>query len=45
MARLYGVRCWPTTISVNPDGMVVRVPFGVAHLHAKIPDDKRQEAS
>jgi peroxiredoxin len=31
IARQYGVRCWPTTISVGADGRVEHVQFGIAH--------------
>jgi peroxiredoxin len=33
IARQYGVRCWPTTISVGADGRVEHVQFGIAHGH------------
>jgi peroxiredoxin len=33
IAQLYGVACWPTTVSINPDGLVDRIQFGVAHTH------------
>jgi peroxiredoxin len=33
IARVYGVKCWPTTISVNADGLIRHVQFGVAHEH------------
>lgn len=33
IAQLYGVHCWPTTVSINPDGIVDRIQFGVAHTH------------
>lgn len=33
IARLYGVACWPTTVSINPDGVVDRIQFGAAHTH------------
>jgi peroxiredoxin len=33
IAQLYGVHCWPTTVSINPDGIVDRIQFGVAHMH------------
>lgn len=36
-ARLYGVRCWPTTISVNADGLINHVQFGVMHDHTPPP--------
>jgi peroxiredoxin len=31
IARRYGVRCWPTTISVGTDGHVEHVQLGVGH--------------
>jgi peroxiredoxin len=33
IARVYGVQCWPTTVSINPDGLVDHIQFGVAHAH------------
>jgi peroxiredoxin len=33
IARMYGVKCWPTTISVNADGLVSHVQLGVMHEH------------
>jgi len=30
IARTYGVRCWPTTISINPDGNVDHIQFGMS---------------
>ena len=29
VARLYGVRCWPTTVTIGPDARVEHVQFGV----------------
>lgn len=29
----YGVRCWPTTIAIGPDGRAGNIQFGVAHDH------------
>ncbi len=29
IARLYGVTCWPTTVAINPEGIVRRVQFGL----------------
>jgi peroxiredoxin len=29
VARIFGVRCWPTTIWINADGIVNHVQFGV----------------
>jgi peroxiredoxin len=40
IARRYGVRCWPTTVSVNADGLVSHVQFGVSHEHAPVPGRK-----
>jgi len=37
IARQYGVRCWPTTISVGADGRVEHVQFGIAHEHERGP--------
>jgi peroxiredoxin len=31
IADLYGVQCWPTTISINQEGIIDRVQFGLAH--------------
>jgi peroxiredoxin len=42
IARRYGVRCWPTTVSVNAAGLVSHVQFGVSHDHA--PASGRTEA-
>ena len=44
IARLYGVRCWPTTISVNPDGLIDHVQFGIAHQHASRPNGDKAGA-
>src|SRR5439155_637934 len=33
LAQLYGVHCWPTTVSINPDGIVDGIQFGVTHDH------------
>ncbi len=35
VARMYGVRCWPTTIAVNPAGDVEHIQMGVAHEHGR----------
>jgi peroxiredoxin len=32
-ARRFKVRCWPTTVSINPDGMVSHVQFGLSRVH------------
>lgn len=34
-ARQYGVRCWPTTVTINGDGHVQHVQFGAEHEHDK----------
>lgn len=43
IARAYGVRCWPTTVSVNADGLVDHVQFGIMHEHALPPEDRERE--
>jgi peroxiredoxin len=30
IARKYGVRCWPTTVSIDADGLVSHVQFGLS---------------
>jgi peroxiredoxin len=44
IARRYGVRCWPTTISVNADGLIDHVQFGITHEHPVPPKGKEAEA-
>jgi peroxiredoxin len=36
ITTLYGVRCWPTTVSINEEGIVERVQFGLTHGHREI---------
>ncbi len=31
IAELYGVQCWPTTVSINQEGIIERIQFGLAH--------------
>lgn len=31
IAELYGVQCWPTTVSINQEGIIDRIQFGLAH--------------
>jgi peroxiredoxin len=33
IARRYGVRCWPTTVTIDPNGSVEHIQFGTAHDH------------
>lgn len=33
IATLYGVSCWPTTVSINREGVVDRVQLGRSHTH------------
>ena len=40
IARTYGVRCWPTTVSINADGFVEHVQFGITHPHPSSPATK-----
>jgi peroxiredoxin len=42
VARRYGVRCWPTTITVGPDGAVEHIELGTSHQHAG-PKDPAQK--
>lgn len=37
IARKYGVRCWPTTISIDAEGNVEHVQFGVTATHDAAP--------
>jgi thiol-disulfide isomerase/thioredoxin len=34
VARMFGVRCWPTTIALNPNGDVEHIQMGVSHEHS-----------
>jgi len=43
VSRIYGVRCWPTTISINVDGMIDQIQIGMIHEH-EVPRDKAAEA-
>ena len=48
IARRYGVRCWPTTVTVDADGLVQRVQHGIGleHEHHFRPEQsKTAEAS
>jgi len=40
IARKYGVRCWPTTVSVNADGLVSHVQFGLSPERTPLPERK-----
>lgn len=40
MARRYGIRCWPTTITIDADGRVDHIQLGVAHEHGPPNDDR-----
>ena len=31
IGALYGVQCWPTTVSINQEGVIDRIQFGLAH--------------
>ena len=37
IATRYGVRCWPTTIAIAPDGRTESIQFGAAHDHGAGP--------
>jgi peroxiredoxin len=43
-AKRYGVRCWPTTITVNPDGRVQHIQLGAEQEHELRTDDRKQTA-
>jgi peroxiredoxin len=38
IAARYGVTCWPTTVSINREGVVDHVQFGVTHEHTRTTD-------
>jgi hypothetical protein len=44
IARIYGVSCWPTTISINADGIINHVQFGIVHEHEFQSDNGEAEA-
>ncbi len=44
VAQLYGVACWPTTVSVNAQGVVDRIQFGVPHEHTAPPKGRGPDA-
>jgi hypothetical protein len=33
IAARYGIRCWPTTISIDASGCVEHIQLGVLHEH------------
>ena len=35
IAELYGVQCWPTTISINQEGIIDRIQFGLCMKRAR----------
>lgn len=35
IARAYDVQCWPTTVSINPGGVVDRVQFGATYARRR----------
>jgi peroxiredoxin len=39
VARSYGVRCWPSTVCIDPAGRVEHVQFGVADHHERYQGD------
>jgi peroxiredoxin len=38
IARRYGVRCWPTTITVDADGRAEHIQFGIGHEQIRTPE-------
>jgi peroxiredoxin len=45
VARRYGVRCWPTTIRISPDGRVEHIQSGVAHEHKPASGDSKAQSA
>jgi peroxiredoxin len=41
IARQYGVRCWPTTITVDADGRAEHIQFGIAHEQFRTPEQSQ----
>jgi hypothetical protein len=37
IARRYGVRCWPTTITIGADGRAEHIQFGIGHEQIRTP--------
>jgi thiol-disulfide isomerase/thioredoxin len=37
IARKYGIRCWPTTVSINPAGRIDHIQFGLPADHSGRP--------
>lgn len=42
IARKYGVRCWPTTVGLDADGIVESIQFGLGADHTSKPPDVAQ---
>jgi peroxiredoxin len=38
VAQQYGVRCWPTTITVDADGRAEHIQFGIGHEQLRTPE-------
>jgi peroxiredoxin len=38
IARRYGVRCWPTTITVDADARAKHIQFGIGHEQIRTPE-------
>ena len=44
IARMHGVRCWPTTISIDPAGVVSHVQFGLSPEDAPLTERREAES-
>jgi peroxiredoxin len=40
VARRFGVRCWPTTIAIAPDGLIERIQLGIEPDPGRRPKDQ-----
>lgn len=40
VARRFGVRCWPTTIAITPDGLIERIQLGIEPDAGRRPKDQ-----
>ena len=42
IATAFGVRCWPTTITIDAEGRIEHIQLGVTHEHARTLSDREQ---
>lgn len=45
IARLYGVRCWPTTIRVGADGRLEHIQLGKGTAHEHVPGREQAQSA